>query len=179
MTNDMQRRLEEHETGTGKDTAYTYSRRPLKLVYTEPFQYAEDAIKREKQIKKWSRAKKEALIAGNISQLKNMSRCLNLTRHSNYEYDRGLVVSRPAFDSTEFEHSEWPAHREEKVTIHAEQNRASYAGVILTEVTAETFTFKTVKQRTKFSCMNYFYWVLKKRTDYLLMTLPRWHGELG
>ena len=99
MTNDMERRLKEHETGTGKDTAYTYTRRPLMLVYKEPFQYAEDAIKREKQIKKWSRAKKEALIAGRIKKLRELSRCVNLTRHANFEYDRGLVVSRPSLDS--------------------------------------------------------------------------------
>jgi putative endonuclease len=94
ITNDMERRLFEHETGTGEDTSYTHARRPLKLVYKEPFQYAEDAIKREKQIKNWSRAKKEALINGNIPRLKSLARCVNQTQHGNFEYDRGLVNQR-------------------------------------------------------------------------------------
>ena len=62
MTNDLQRRMSEHleNKGTNKSFAgkyYCYS-----LVYWERFETAIDAIDREKQIKRWSRIKKEALI---------------------------------------------------------------------------------------------------------------------
>lgn len=42
-------------------------------MYYESYQWVFDAIEREKQIKGWSRVKKEALIAGNIEQLVNES----------------------------------------------------------------------------------------------------------
>lgn len=44
------------------------------LLYYEIFQLEIEAIRREQQIKRWSRAKKEALIAGDINQLHNLSR---------------------------------------------------------------------------------------------------------
>ena len=44
------------------------------LLYHETFACEIDAIRRERQIKRWSRAKKEALIAGNTNQLRRLSR---------------------------------------------------------------------------------------------------------
>jgi putative endonuclease len=46
-------------------------------MYYESYQWVFDAIAREKQLKGWSRVKKEALIAGNIEQLVNESKCKN------------------------------------------------------------------------------------------------------
>ncbi len=43
--------------------AYTSSRRPVKLVYSEHLELVTDAIAAERKIKGWSRAKKEALIS--------------------------------------------------------------------------------------------------------------------
>lgn len=48
----------------GKGAKYTRSRLPVALVYTEPCESRSAALKRECQIKPWSRAKKDALIAG-------------------------------------------------------------------------------------------------------------------
>lgn len=48
----------------GKGAKYTRSRLPVTLVYTEPCESRSAALKRECQIKPWSRMKKEALIAG-------------------------------------------------------------------------------------------------------------------
>jgi predicted GIY-YIG superfamily endonuclease len=61
---DLSRRLWEHETGAAP-SSYTYSRRPVKLVWTseEVTRYS-DALRFERQIKGWSRAKKQALIRG-------------------------------------------------------------------------------------------------------------------
>ena len=63
VTNDYERRLAEHQAGT-HDTSYTADRLPVELVYVENFQYILDAIEREKQIKGWTRKKKESLISG-------------------------------------------------------------------------------------------------------------------
>ena len=59
-TNDLEKRLASHNAGKGGK--YTRARLPVKLVYYEEFGEIEQAIAREKQIKGWTRAKKEALI---------------------------------------------------------------------------------------------------------------------
>lgn len=60
MTNNLERRLYEHSER--KVTGFTASYRCSYLLYYEETQNVEHAIAREKQIKKWSRAKKEILI---------------------------------------------------------------------------------------------------------------------
>ena len=61
ITNSIERRLYEHNVGIDKD-AYTYSRRPVELVWIEMFTDSTQAIMVEKKIKGWSRRKKQALI---------------------------------------------------------------------------------------------------------------------
>ena len=61
MTNDLARRISEHRAGEIPGFAADY--RCEKLVYYEHCTNVLDAIAREKQLKKWSRAKKVALIA--------------------------------------------------------------------------------------------------------------------
>ena len=80
ITNDISRRVTEHNAGTIK-SAYTYSRRPVKLVFYQEFSDAEQAIVFEKKIKKWSRAKKEALITENYEALQILSECRNVSHH--------------------------------------------------------------------------------------------------
>ena len=58
----------------GKGAIYTAKRRPVHLVYYEAFETLDDAVKRERQVKKWSRAKKEALIHGEMESLKKLSK---------------------------------------------------------------------------------------------------------
>jgi putative endonuclease len=60
VTNDLYRRVEEHKAG--KIRGFSATNKTHKLVYHEEFQYIEDAIFREKQIKSWRREKKRALI---------------------------------------------------------------------------------------------------------------------
>ncbi|OHD58192.1 MAG: hypothetical protein A2014_12525 [Spirochaetes bacterium GWF1_49_6] len=74
VTNNVERRFFEHEEGID-ERCYTYSRRPLKLLYTELFDPPLDAIGREKQIKGWSHGKKEALIYGERGKLVELSKC--------------------------------------------------------------------------------------------------------
>ena len=66
-TQELKQRLAEHEAGVGAN--HTTHRLPIKLVYFEEFLRVEDAFNREKQIQKWGRAKKKALIDQNIEGL--------------------------------------------------------------------------------------------------------------
>ena len=61
FTSDLSKRMNEHEMGL-EPSSYTYSRRPLKLVWAQEFSSHEEAFAFERQIKGWSRAKKKALI---------------------------------------------------------------------------------------------------------------------
>jgi len=61
VTNDYQLRLSQHQNGEDP-RSYTCRRRPVKLVYLAEFWDINEAIAREKCIKRWSRKKKEALI---------------------------------------------------------------------------------------------------------------------
>lgn len=73
VTNNYERRMAEHQVGNDSN-CYTYKRLPIKLMYVEAFDTITDAIAREKQLKKWSRAKKEALIAGDENALQRLAR---------------------------------------------------------------------------------------------------------
>jgi predicted GIY-YIG superfamily endonuclease len=53
----------------GKGGRHTARRRPVRVVYREQFASLHEAIKRERQLKRWTRAKKEALIAGDVARL--------------------------------------------------------------------------------------------------------------
>ena len=59
-TNDIQRRIEEHNNGTG--AKYTRGRTPVKLEYFEQYENKGAALSREHEIKKLSRVKKADLI---------------------------------------------------------------------------------------------------------------------
>jgi putative endonuclease len=73
VTNDLDKRIQEHNLGINKD-AYTYNRRPVELVYSTYFTDFKIAFEWEAKIKKWSRAKKEALINGDFDLLKILAK---------------------------------------------------------------------------------------------------------
>ena len=68
----LERRVSEHNEGTFG--GFTKSRRPVSLVYACEFDRIEDAVSAERQIKGWSRAKKQALIRGDFDALPWLSR---------------------------------------------------------------------------------------------------------
>src|SRR5215472_6912422 len=70
--NDLTRRIQEHETGAYR--GYTFRRRPVQLVWSEHFDRITDAIAVERQIKGWTRLKKEALIRGDGDQIKRLAK---------------------------------------------------------------------------------------------------------
>ena len=65
---DPSNRVNVHNDGRG--ARYTACRRPVTLVYSESFDSKSAALKREFQLKRWARTKKDALIAGNLALLK-------------------------------------------------------------------------------------------------------------
>ena len=56
-TQNLQERICAHNIGQG--STYTFKRRPVRLMYTEVFDTETQAIRRERQLKRWSAVKKE------------------------------------------------------------------------------------------------------------------------
>lgn len=87
VTNDLDKRLYEHQTGLNP-TAYTHRRRPVELVFHQDFNDVNQAIDFEKQVKGWSRKKKEAIMAGDWALLRPLAECKNETAHKNFKKER-------------------------------------------------------------------------------------------
>lgn len=71
-TDNLELRLSQHQQGIG--AKFTKAHLPVELVYVEEHERIDDAFRREKQLQNWSRAKKEALIKGDIELLKKLSK---------------------------------------------------------------------------------------------------------
>lgn len=72
LTEDLKGRENAHNNGRG--SKYTFLRRPVRLVYSESYRTFEEAIARERQLKRWSHAKKKALMVGDAGRLRQLSR---------------------------------------------------------------------------------------------------------
>jgi predicted GIY-YIG superfamily endonuclease len=72
LTEDLKGREIAHNSGRG--SKYTFLRRPVQLVYSESYDSLEKAIGRERQLKRWSHTKKNALIAGDVATLKQLTK---------------------------------------------------------------------------------------------------------
>jgi putative endonuclease len=68
----LEQRVSEHNAG--RYGGYTAQRRPVTLVFSQWFECIVDAVAAERQVKGWSRAKKEALIRGEFARLPELSR---------------------------------------------------------------------------------------------------------
>ncbi|PQB04171.1 GIY-YIG nuclease family protein [Aureitalea marina] len=83
VTSNLEKRLLSHTNGSYPES-YTHTRRPVELVFYAEFTDINLAIEKEKQIKKWSRSKKEALIEEDFNKLrvlaKKASRYVRLRR---------------------------------------------------------------------------------------------------
>ncbi len=86
-TPDLERRLVEHQTGYFQ--GYTASRLPVALVWSAEFPTEHDAFLRERQIKGWSRAKKEALIRGDWDGLHEVVKQERKKREASKRGDSG------------------------------------------------------------------------------------------
>jgi len=71
-TNDLERRMLEHQNGEGAN--HTRKRLPVELVYTEEYDRIDEAYYRERQIHGWSHTKKQALIEGRNEELSELAK---------------------------------------------------------------------------------------------------------
>lgn len=71
-TSNLTQRVAQHNEGFFG--GYTASRRPVRLVWSQGFQHMIEAIAAERQIKGWTRAKKQALISGDFDLLHELAR---------------------------------------------------------------------------------------------------------
>ncbi|MEF8874299.1 MAG: GIY-YIG nuclease family protein [Candidatus Thermoplasmatota archaeon] len=60
ITKDLERRVEQHRSGKG--SKYVRSRLPCRIVYKEKMENRSEALKREAEIKRWSKERKEELV---------------------------------------------------------------------------------------------------------------------
>ncbi len=70
-TDELDARLYQHESG---EVGYTAARKPVTLVWQAELEKREEAVALERQIKGWTRAKKEALIAGDWDKISELAR---------------------------------------------------------------------------------------------------------
>ena len=66
-TDDVEKRISEHTIN--EYDCYTSNRLPIEVMFVQTFGSRDEALSAERQIKKWSRRKKEALIEGNWSKI--------------------------------------------------------------------------------------------------------------
>ena len=76
ITNDLNRRIQEHNSGYDPNS-FTHYRRPVELKYAVSFQNVNDAIASEKKLKGWSRKKKEALFNNDWEEIKKLAKSKN------------------------------------------------------------------------------------------------------
>jgi putative endonuclease len=72
QTNNLKRRLIEHQTKSPKSAKYLKYFSSSKLVYTEEYSTLTEAMRREKQLKGWTKIKKETLIKQDLALLKKL-----------------------------------------------------------------------------------------------------------
>ena len=94
MTNDLPSRILEHSQNAGNPKTFTGRYRCYLLLWYEEYKYVQDAIRREKQIKKWSRKKKRALIEQTNPELKFLNETLGLYPFGDYADERNMKYSK-------------------------------------------------------------------------------------
>lgn len=62
ITKNLKKRVDEHNSCSPRASKYTRGRRPIKLVYFEKLPSRGAALRREAEVKKWAKDKKEALV---------------------------------------------------------------------------------------------------------------------
>ena len=88
VTGNISQRILQHFSSI--DNHYLKTRKPFNLVFFQEYSDPLDAIEREKQIKKWSKKKKAALIESDWNSLHSYSECTNLT-HSKFHIKQSKI----------------------------------------------------------------------------------------
>lgn len=92
QTDSIEHRMQQHSAG---EIGYTSTRKPVHLVWQGEFETREQAIAFEQRIKGWSRAKKEALIAGDWERIQELARSKQPVRPELVEGQTGLRQAQP------------------------------------------------------------------------------------
>jgi len=71
-TDNIDKRMSEHNLGL-IDKCYTKKMRPVELIFAQDFSTRDDAFCAERQIKGWSRKKKEALMRGDWQEIQELN----------------------------------------------------------------------------------------------------------
>ncbi|MGB4966276.1 MAG: GIY-YIG nuclease family protein [Microgenomates group bacterium] len=74
QTSNLVKRTLQHTNKHSSAAKFTKDGDNFKLVYKEAYPTRLDAMRRENQLKRWTRAKKEALLNGDFDKLKQLSR---------------------------------------------------------------------------------------------------------
>ena len=72
MTSNLEKRIKEHNSHGSKGAKYLRAKKPVILAYSETYPDIKTAMNREFQIRKWTKAKKEALINGGLDLSKKL-----------------------------------------------------------------------------------------------------------
>lgn len=72
QTNNLEKRIEEHKGKLSKSAKYIKYFDSCELVYSEEYPTRIESMRREFQLKKWTKVKKEALVSGNLYLLKKL-----------------------------------------------------------------------------------------------------------
>ena len=94
ITHNLEERFIQHQSGKYPES-YTHKRRPVKLVFYWEFNDVNQAIAFEKEVKGWSRKKKEAIINNNWEKLKELSVCQNRSHSDNFQSEKGFDSAQP------------------------------------------------------------------------------------
>ncbi len=92
-TDDIETRMQQHDVS---ESGYVSTRKPFNLVWQGEFETREGAIAFEQQIKGWSRAKKEALIAGDWDRIQELAKSKKSVRPEPVEGDARLRQAQPS-----------------------------------------------------------------------------------
>lgn len=72
QTNNLQKRIKEHRVKSSKSAKYIRYFPSFEVVYSETYKSRLEAMRREYQLKNWTRTKKEALVKGDLELLKKL-----------------------------------------------------------------------------------------------------------
>ena len=117
-TDDLDARMGAHQTGAF--AGYTLRRRPLQLVWHQEFAERDQAFAVERQIKGWSRVKKEALVAGDWEAVQLLSRKLFLrasfdtSPSATTQDERSSAIPSPLILSSELSEATGGVSKEEQ-----------------------------------------------------------------
>lgn len=115
QTNNLERRVREHNSHPTKSARYTKIRRPVHLVYFQKYSTLQLAMKREREVKKWKKEKKEKLVEYNsctMTNIKALQQFLLDSRNAGYAAgkEKKWIKEKDVSTSIPFHKGKWKSH---------------------------------------------------------------------